>query len=191
VIPESLPKDADALIARAFAAKRDFAEFVRASEGVPRDFINILSMACQRSGGNPVTYPDILRATKDWSLRDKEKTLSTNQNASKLFHYIGSQLTKQKRNRLFLVKQEDNTDLVESLYDYRVIHIKQQGYCNPSTPENRYNVYLIDYGSYLNFLGIRLDDEELLKEYEVVPHDSYKNIMGLVVDSALVSIALR
>ncbi|MGI8425938.1 MAG: hypothetical protein ACR2M4_04935 [Actinomycetota bacterium] len=44
-----IPQDGAELVRQAFTEKRAFEEFVRASEGVPRDAINILALAAQRA----------------------------------------------------------------------------------------------------------------------------------------------
>jgi hypothetical protein len=192
-LPNDMPCTPDDLIKHAFEDERVFYEFVRASEGIPRDCINILSLSAQRAGCNAIKYNDIHRAARDWSLRDKHKTLSSNNKSEKLFNYLGNQLVQKQKKRVFLVAQSDNkiTKIIDSLHDYRVIHIRQEGYRNSARPNDNFNVYVIDYGSYLIMSGVFLDEDASLEKDELVPKAHYKNIMSIVIDDTFVDRAFR
>lgn len=76
------------LVRLAFTQSNAFEEFVRASEGVPRDAINILSTAAQKAFRDPISVPSVRAAAKSWFQRDKEAAVSANPRAAGCF--IGS-----------------------------------------------------------------------------------------------------
>jgi hypothetical protein len=66
----------------AFTQINTFDELVRASEGVPRDAINIVIQAAQYSGDSAIAVEDIRRAAHAWYQRDKESVVRSNENAA-------------------------------------------------------------------------------------------------------------
>jgi hypothetical protein len=44
--------------------------------------------------------------------------------------------------------------MIRTLFDYRVIHLVQRGYIDmPDRPGKKYNVYTLDFGTYVELLG--------------------------------------
>jgi hypothetical protein len=46
---QGIPKDGKSMIQSVFTEKRSFEEYVRASEGIPRDAINLISLSAQKA----------------------------------------------------------------------------------------------------------------------------------------------
>ncbi len=63
------------LVSMGFTNSRVFDELVRASEGVPRDAINIAAKAAVRAGEHSISMPDVRRAARQWFQTDKESAL--------------------------------------------------------------------------------------------------------------------
>jgi hypothetical protein len=60
-----------------------------------------------------------------------------------------------KHARSFLFDAEiEGSDMIQSLFDNRVIHLVQRGYIeDPTRPGKTYNVYTLDFGTYVELLG--------------------------------------
>lgn len=195
-IPEDMPSNSQDFIDRVFEDRNVFIEFIRSTEGVPRDGINILSLAAQKSGGRPINIFSIISAARDWTLRDKERTLSTNKKANKLFHHINRRILEKKgRQRTFLVNTDDEHELIEALFDFRVIHIRNEFFFLEANPGERFSLYIIDYGSFVNMFGGRRlqKNSNLTKEeakYLVPLHDEI-DTSPIIIDNEEVEKALE
>ncbi len=70
------PKDERDLVHAVFTTEEAFTEWVRASEGVPRDAFNIQNKAIQLDYNSKISLPSIRKAAKKWYNEDKESKLS-------------------------------------------------------------------------------------------------------------------
>ena len=65
-------------------------------------------------------------------------------------------MIREKRARAFLVNQRDTQDpLLLTLFDARVLHVVRRGYSAQDDPGERYDVWSIDYGAYVDLLKTR------------------------------------
>ena len=155
-----------------FTNVRVFEELVRASEGVPRDAINIAAKAAVRSGERPISMPEIRRAARQWFQTDKESALSGVSGGMELLNWVTDKVIREKRARGFLVNQRSAAaPLLTALFDARVLHLVKKGYSAQDEPGERYDVYIIDYGAYVDLINtqnaprgtlpIEIDDEDL------------------------------
>ena len=83
VTKNNIDNSAD-LISKAFSQINSFTEFVRSSEGIPRDAINILSIAASKATDNKISVENIRSEARTWYSRGKEKAITSNQEAHKL-----------------------------------------------------------------------------------------------------------
>lgn len=179
------PMSGEELFRAAFTEKRAIEEFVRACEGVPRDAINILSLASQRADERAVSVQDIRVAAKNWFQRDKDKAVSANDEARRLLHWIIDRVIGDRRARAFLVSGDVSSDLIEGLYDARVLHLLKRGISTHDEPGVRYDVYKLDYGCYVDLVstakapvGLLLTDNDEAIE---VPPDDYRSIRRAIL----------
>lgn len=141
------------LIRQGFSDKRAFDELVRAAEGVPRDAINIASRAAIRAMSGKISVPDIRIAARAWFQSDKEPALQGQAQALPLLNWIIDRVIRGKRARGFLVSQNaTNEPLLLALFDARVLHLVRKGYSAQDQPGERYDVYVIDYGAYVDLI---------------------------------------
>ena len=141
------------LIRQGFTDKRAFDELVRAAEGVPRDAINIASRAAIRAMSGKISVPDIRIAARAWFQSDKEPALQGQTQALPLLNWIIDRVIRGKRARGFLVSQgAANEPLLLALFDARVLHVVRKGYSAQDQPGERYDVYVIDYGAYVDLI---------------------------------------
>lgn len=183
-----VPKDSNRIIQSAFTEKRAVEEFVRSCEGVPRDAINIISLAAQRAIDDPISVHHIRVAANNWYQRDKEKAVTADPEAERLLRWIVDQVIGERKARAFLLRSDANSDIIDSLYDSRVLHILKKGISSHDEPGVRYDVYKIDFGCYVNLLGrsnapvglLPADDEQ--SGYIEVPPDDYRSIRRAILN---------
>ena len=175
----------------AFTQSNTFDELVRASEGVPRDAINILIQAAQYARGNPIAMEDVRRAAHAWYQRDKEPAIQATEGAVQLLQWIVQEVIGKRRARAFLLRTDVRDSLIEALFDGRVLHILKKNISTHDEPGIRYNVYKLDYGCYVDLINtaratkglLPLDQEDGKGEvqYIEVPPDDYRAIRRAIL----------
>lgn len=183
-------KYADELINAAFTQMPAFEEFVRASEGVPRDAINILIQAATKATSSKISVKHIRDAARVWYNRDKEKSVSSSSQAIKLLRWIIDEVIGRRNARAFLLRTDTENELIDYLYDSRVIHIIKQSVSSQETPGIRYNAYSIDYGCYVDLVNTKsspsglfvVTKEDGVEDFDKVPHNDYRAIRRAVLD---------
>jgi hypothetical protein len=176
-----------------FTEKRAIEEFVRASEGVPRDAINILALAAQRANAKPISVQHVRVAARNWYQRDKERAASANERAQQLLHWVIDEVIRGRRARAFLLRGRSNDQLIDSLYDARVLHILKRAISSHDQPGVRYDVYKLDYGCYVDLITTAKEPQGLLpigdswdmdEQWIDVPPDDYRSIRRAILDLA-------
>jgi hypothetical protein len=139
-----------------FTDSRAFDELVRAAEGVPRDALYIAAKAASRAGQERLSVPGIRAAAQSWYHTDKSAPLNSREEAQRLLAWIVDRVIREKRARAFLVNQGKARDpLLQALFDARVLHIVRRGYSAQDEPGERYDVWSIDYGAYVDLFQTR------------------------------------
>jgi hypothetical protein len=181
------PQNAFALIAAAFTQRNAFEEFTRASEGVPRDAINILVLAAQKALKDAISIPHIRAAAKTWYQRDKEAAVTANAAARSLLHWIIDEVIGHRRSRAFLLRTDIRHPLIDALFDARVLHLLKKSVSAHDQPGVRYDVYKLDFGCYVDLLttakapsGLLATDDE--SQFVDVPPDDYRAIRRAILD---------
>jgi hypothetical protein len=174
---------------RLFTNKNVFTELVRASEGIPRDLINIFSSAffdANRRGRDSIDQESILAAARQWFEQDKQKNLD--QELSEALRRIVDEVIGRRSARSFLIPQElEKHRVIQRLFDARVLYLMQRGYADKDNPGLRYNIYTLDYGTYVDLLKTsRKPQLELLLVEKltpdiVVPFDDKRSIRRIVL----------
>ena len=184
---ENLPKKEE-LINSTFTEKRALEEFTRSCEGVPRDAINIIALAAQKAVDNKISVHHIRTAANLWYQRDKEKVVSSNLMASDLLHWIIDIVIGKRKASAFLLKSDEDSELIDSLYDSRALHILKRSVSSHDQPGVRYDVYKLDYGCYVNLLsttkapqGLLPSNNETQDQYIEVPPDDYRSIRRAIL----------
>jgi hypothetical protein len=181
------------LLTIAFSQINTFNEFVRASEGVPRDAINILGIAAMKAGNEKISMDNIRVAARTWFARGKEKAISSNEKAHKLLRWIIDEVIGKRNARAFLLKSNIKDPLIEYLFDSRILHVIKENISGQDEPGVRYNVYSIDYGCYVDLINtvnapkglfevLKNDSETENLEYVEVPMNDYRAIRRAILD---------
>lgn len=176
----------------AFTQINTFDELVRASEGVPRDSINIVIQAAQYADSEAISVQHIRRAAHAWYQRDKENAVRANDRAADLLHWIRQEVIGERRARAFLIRSDSTDHLFESLFDARVLHILKRNISTPEEPGTRHNVYKLDYGCYVDLMQTQNAPQGLFQldelgdneesQYIDVPPDDYRAIRRAILN---------
>lgn len=196
-LPDGYLKDvhrvdsAQKLPSRLFTERAVFDELARASEGVMRDLINIFTKAyldAHRRGRESIDRKGVLEAARQWFEQDKSRHLDDHLQV--VLQRIVDDVIGDKRARSFLLPRElEKHPVVQRLFDARVLHHMQRGYADKDNPGIRYNIYTLDYGTYVDLLTTKKEPEiELLEVSEeaerVVPFDDKRSIRRIILSEA-------
>jgi len=133
-------------------ADQAFDELVRASEGVPRDALNVAGLAAAIAADKPITVRNIQMAARDYFLRDKEGKISDK--AQELLNRIVMDCVRRETRVLILRRpRESDNYLVQTLYDNRLIHRIEQGVMIGNDYSVKYDLYLVDFGCFVNIIS--------------------------------------
>jgi hypothetical protein len=174
------------LVKQAFTDVRAFEEFVRAVEGVPRDAMNIISLAALKSGNQPISVQGVRGAARDWYQRDKANVLNSKPELNDLLQWIMQQVIENRKARAFLLRTDQRDAMIDDLFDARLLHIRKKTVAAHDRPGVRYLVYKLDYGCYVDLLvtakaptGLLATDTD---EFIEVPPDDYRAIRRAILD---------
>lgn len=158
----SEPRD---VIRLGFTDTRAFDELVRAAEGVPRDALYIAGRAAGRAGEGKISVPLIRDAARYWYETDKSRPFTGpgRDEAQRLLNWLIAKVIREKKARAFLVREADSADpLLLALFDARVLHIVRRGYSAQDQPGERFDVWVIDYGAYVDLLNTQNAPKDLV-----------------------------
>lgn len=147
--------------------------------------------AAQYAGTNPISVKDVRRAAHAWYQRDKETAVRSKEEASELLHWIISEVIGTWRARAFILRTDIKDDLIEALFDARVLHVLKRNISTHDEPGTRYNVFKLDYGCYVDLISTarspgglpQLDEEDSVgtAQFIDVPPDDYRAIRRAVL----------
>ncbi|MDN4476230.1 hypothetical protein QQX09_10225 [Demequina sp. SYSU T00192] len=187
-------RDAKALRARLFTEQATFLELVRAGEGVARDFLGIFDSAFFKSRNGQrekIELRSVEDAARDWYESDKSAELSPQQHAA--LHQIITDVIGARQTKMFMLRRENASHpMIQSLFDRRVIHLISRGYSDKENPGQRYNIYALDYGTYVDLkrtkaepAGTLFEVEQVEEEPRVVPFADKRSIRRVILDPAI------
>lgn len=186
-----LPSSPKELIRQGFTQSNAFDEFVRAVEGVPRDAINIITLAAQKALEERISVPDIRSAGNTWYQRDKQSAVASTENALNLLRWIIDQVIGERRARAFLLLSDVRHPLIDSLFDARVLHNLKRNISAHDQPGVRYDVYKLDFGCYIDLIAtaraplglLQLDSNgDDAAQFVDVPPDDYRSIRRAILN---------
>ncbi|WP_156057611.1 hypothetical protein [Micromonospora parva] len=167
---------------RLFTERETFVELVRAGEGVVRDFLGIFSQAffrAQRSGRLKIDRSSVEEAARDWYETDKSTTLSPD--LRKALDTIVTDVIGTRQTTMFMLAREHSDNpVIQSLFDQRLIHLISRGYSDKENPGLRYNIYSLDYGTYVDLKRTRAEPDR----FEIFDEDTDDDAKDRVVPFA-------
>lgn len=181
--------DGENFVRAIFTNKNTFEELVRASEGVARDLINIFLhsyFAAQRKGQDKVDKKTILEAARKWFEEDKQQNLDDSLRL--VLQRIVTEVIGHRKARSFLIPRElERNNVIQALFDARVLHLMRRGYADKENPGVRFSIYTLDYGTYVDLLNtsnapdVDVEFDESHSSEFVVPFDDKRSIRRIVL----------
>lgn len=178
------------LISGAFTQTKAFEELIRSCEGVPRDAINILSIAAAQANDAKITVGSVRKSAGKWFSQDKAQFFKEHRDAEFLLAWIADEVIGTRRSRAFLVEVSARNTLMDELYDGRMLHVLKRSVSAHDRPGVRYIAYKIDYGCYVELLATSKAPGGLLAgtddhghdAFIEVPPDDYRSIRRSILD---------
>lgn len=181
------------LVSTIFTQRPVFEEFVRAVEGVPRDALNLMAKVVTKAFGRQIAMNDVRAGARDWYNQDKAAVIRNDGTLADLLQHIIAEVIGSRRARAFLLSSKSRHVGVDKLFDSRLLHILKKNVSSHDDPGQRYDVYKIDYGCYVDLINTTRAPEGLFQmdddSFTEVPHDDYRSIRRAILDpNALISI---
>jgi hypothetical protein len=134
-------------VVRASFHESAFTTLVHASEGNPRDAMNLVSKSARAAGQRIISRRDVLKAAHEYFWNTKYKNIEGERSVENLFQEL-LQRSLERGRRTFLVSRTDQRrPLYNKLYDQRIIHLLKSGIRSPSDG-TAFDGYAVDFGSY-------------------------------------------
>jgi len=177
-------------MSKMFTEKKTFFELSRAAEGVIRDLINIFTISffyAQKRSRSTIDKKSILESSRQWFEQDKAQHLDESMQTS--LRKIIEEVIGNKNSRSFLLPRDlEKHSMILKLFDARVIHHMQRGYADKDNPGVRYNIYNLDYGTYVDLMGTSKEpdiDLQIINEEQdedmIVPFDDKRSIRRIIL----------
>ncbi|RYG87814.1 MAG: hypothetical protein EON59_06305 [Alphaproteobacteria bacterium] len=182
---------AEHLISSLFTQRPVFEEFVRAVEGVPRDALNLIAKVVTKAFGQQIAMNHVRAGARDWYNQDKAAVIRNDTALADLLQYIVSEVIGTRRARAFLLSSKTRYVGVDKLFDSRLLHILKKSVSSNDEPGERYDVFKIDYGCYVDLINTTRAPEGLFQEddgsFTEVPKDDYRSIRRAILDPDKIS----
>ena len=177
------------IIARSFTQENVFTEFVRATEGVPRDAMHILALAAQKASTNQISMPVVRSAAHSFFQTEKYNTIQANKENRVLLDWIRDEVISNRRTRAFLLPVAVEDVIIDRLFDRRALHILNRSRSAAHRPGERFIVYKLDYGLYVDLINTDKFPEGLLLSLDAgkdvdfdVPLDDARSFRRAILD---------
>lgn len=185
---------ADDLTRQMFTQRDAFSEYVRSSEGVPRDAINILSKCALRAKSEKISMPIVRESARAWYSTSKQNDISSRPRANSLMDWIKSEVIGNRKARGFLLDMNAKDSLIDYLFDSRVLHVIKKGISSKDREDSgrKFNAWVLDYGCYVELFntaaaprGLFEAEEEVataFTKFVEVPQTDYRSLRRAILD---------
>lgn len=186
--------DSNSFVEHAFSQSTVFDEFVISAEGIPRDAINILSQAAQSALDEKITIKLLRQGARKWFDHNKQSALSARPEALTLLEWIIREVIGKRHSRGFLLASDSKDELIDFLYDSRVLHVLGHGVSARNATGQRFTQYSLDYGCYVQLMAsskaprgliIESNIDNTTSHYVQIPKNDYRSVTSsiLVLDT--------
>ena len=128
------------------------------------------------------------------SAQDKERNLT--EELRGVLRRITDEVIGKRRARSFLLSRELAAHpVIHKLFDLRVLHLVQRGYADKDRPGVRYNIYTLDYGTYVDLMNTSRKPEVGFESLDgdqpdyVVPFDDKRSIRRIILTADILNAA--
>lgn len=126
-------------------------------------------------------------AAREWY--EKDKSLNVDEEQATVLRRIIESVIGERKARSFMVEKDlDKHEVLRSLFDFRLIHLVQRGYADKDNPGVRYNIFTLDYGTYVDLIGTKRAPEgdftaadNVSSDDIVVPFDDKRSIRRIIL----------
>lgn len=141
-------------------------EILIASAGIPRDFINLFIKSydnfyiSQKAKSKRISVFNLRTAHFSWYETDKKEQIQKHHIENQLLQGIVAEVIQKKKSIHFLIPEKYASNKhIQNLIDFRVLHLRKNGYSHKDHPGILYSVYSVDYGCFnsQNISKITLD----------------------------------
>jgi len=177
--------DCKSFLLELFASSRAFEEFVRAAEGIPRDGLHIISNAVLHNPSGRISVTAIRESASRWFNTNKSKDVNSNSGAIQMLDWIINKVIGQRHSRGFLLKLDTKDEIIDFLYDSRIIHLVKQGVSAKSHRGKRFSLYALDYGCYADLLATKDEPKGLIiddSQYVEIPKIDFRSVKDAILD---------
>lgn len=170
-----------------FFTNKALGELLIASAGIPRDFINLFIHSYDQfknSSGKHISVKNVRLATSGWYETDKKKQIDEHPTEKALLQAIVQEIVVEKNSSHFMIGEHHSTNPhIQSLIDFRVLHLRKKGYSHKDLAKETFNVYSIDYGCYnhLNITRTNLDNDFLSN---IAVHENIRDTRRIYLNDA-------
>ncbi len=155
-----------------------------------RKFASLLAQPLRRDRDN-IDRRALLIAARQWFEQDKARYLDEQLQA--VLRRIVDVVIGERRARSFLLPRHlERNPVIQKLFDARVLHQMQRGYADKDNPGVRYNIYTLDYGTFVDLIGTSKQptvdlfeaatEPELTEPDLIVPFDDKRSIRRIVLN---------
>jgi len=124
-----------------------FDTLVLASEGNPRDAMNLVSKAARSARDGTMSERDVLLAARDYFWNTKHKNIEGERATENLFRRLITRSLERRRRTFLVDRLDEQRGLYNRLYDQRLIHLIRSG-IRITAGSGAYDGYAVDFGSY-------------------------------------------
>jgi hypothetical protein len=133
---------------------------------------------------------DVRTAAQNWYLGTKDAAVSAHDGAKRLLTWLVDKVIKERRAKGFLLEAGLRDPLIDFLYDERVLHVLRKGMSAKDQPGQRFIVYGIDYGCYVDLISTVRAPQGVLDlgdaagaDYSLtVPHTDLRSIRRCILN---------
>jgi hypothetical protein len=140
-----------------FTQSGAFIQLVRAAEGNCRDFLCIFSRAyydgfLHTQAAKKISVPNIEKASGSWFETEKESNIKVEPNVQAALAHIFEKVIKGYKSRTFMVEaSKAYHPILLRLLNERILHKLNILYSHRDKPGIRYELFTLDFGSYVRF----------------------------------------
>ncbi|MEA2369790.1 MAG: hypothetical protein QOH12_184 [Solirubrobacteraceae bacterium] len=149
-------RDAEQFVSAVFDDESTLVELTRAGEGVARDFMILFQRASFETIRRHKVRIDVScvrSVAREWYAQEKITNVDEQQRLV-LERIVGQVVGHHKARSFLFDNQFERTEMIMSLIDLRLIHLVKRGVIPEGEQGGRqYNVYTLDYGTYVDALG--------------------------------------
>lgn len=176
-----------ALISELFTNSKVFSTLVRASAGIPRDFLLIFVKSYLRHAGRKTTQKigvdDIMIGAKEWYNNDKISDIKENNTVEyKLLTLISEFVLNFDKKRVYFLVHPSTFDYgyIKRLIDLRLLHrIKEMSSSKDNTQGIRYIMMALDFGCYVELLETKQIIDFNIENFE----EEFMELNGDILDT--------